>query len=105
MYQETITIPKRVKRTGPGTVILLGLAVTAAAIFLTGFAFPYFALNEQRFGPYWPRRGWLLMHIVGGMVALSLGPFVLWLGLNRRRMKLHRGIGIGYMSGIALSSV
>jgi hypothetical protein len=86
-------------------MVLLGLAILAAAIFLAGSAFPYFTLNQQRFGPYWPKRGWLLLHIVPGMIALSTGPFVLWLGLNRRRMKLHRGLGIVYMSSIAVSSI
>src|SRR5262249_32214896 len=87
------------------TNVLLGLAIVTAAIFLAGFAFPYFTLDQQRFGVYWPKRGWLLLHITGGMVALSLGPFVLWLGLNRRRMTLHRSLGVAYMSSIALSSI
>jgi Predicted membrane protein (DUF2306) len=92
-------------KTGLGTILLLGIALAGAVLFLIGAAFPYLTLNEQRFGPYWPKRGWLLMHIAGGSVALSLGPFVLWLGLNRRRMTLHRALGVAYMSSIAFSSI
>jgi hypothetical protein len=106
MYRETVTVAQsRVRRTGWATFILLGLAIAGAAIFLIAFAFPYFTLNPEKFGVYWPKRVWLLAHISGGMVALSLGPFVLWLGLNQRRMAVHRALGITYMSSIAFSSV
>src|SRR5262245_37245858 len=101
MYQQTMTIAKPLRRTGAVTIVLLGLAIVLAAGFLIAFAFPYLALNPQKFGDYWPKRGWLLLHIAGGMIALSLGPFVLWLGLNQRRMTLHRALGIAYMSSIA----
>jgi hypothetical protein len=93
------------RKTGAGTALLLSLAVIGAAIFLVVAAFPYFGMNQQRFGVYWPKRGWLLLHIVPAMIALATGPFVLWLGLNRRRMKLHRGLGVVYMSSIAVSSI
>jgi hypothetical protein len=93
------------QKTGWGTVVLLGFALAVAAVFLIGFAFPYLTLDQQRFGIYWTKRGWLLMHIAGGIVALSSGPFVLWLGLNRQRMPLHRTLGIVYMSGIGVSSI
>lgn len=96
---------REIKKTGWGTVVLLGLSVITAGVFMIGVAVPYFGLDQQRFGGYWPRRGWLLMHIAAGMVALTLGPFVLWLGLNRRRMPLHRALGIVYMSSIVLSSI
>jgi len=51
-----------------------GAAVIGAAIFLVVAAFPYFSMNQQRFGVYWPKRGWLLMHIVPAMIALATGP-------------------------------
>jgi Predicted membrane protein (DUF2306) len=69
------------------------------------FAFPYLTLDQQRFGPYWPRRSWLLLHITGGMVALLIGPAQLWLGLTRQRMRLHRPLGTGYMTSVAISSM
>jgi hypothetical protein len=32
-----------------------------------------------------------------------LGPFALWLGLARRRMQVHRILGVAYMFSVALS--
>jgi uncharacterized membrane protein len=106
MYQETMTAPKPVSRkTTWGTVVLLTLAVLVGAVFVVGFVFPYLSWNEQRFGPYWPKRGWLLLHITGGMVGLLTGPFILWLGMKRRRMTLHRRLGKTYVASMGLSSI
>jgi uncharacterized membrane protein len=82
---------------------VLILALVAGGGFVIGFVLPYFRLTSEAFGIYWPKRGWLLLHITTGAVALLLGPFALWLGLSRRRMKLHRMLGVGYMASIALS--
>jgi hypothetical protein len=38
------------------------------------------------------------------MVALLVGPAQLWLGLTRRIVRLHRGLGVGYTAGVAVSS-
>ncbi len=49
--------------------IVLGLAMLGSVWFLASAAVPYLGLDPERFGEYWPRRGWLLAHIAGGMVA------------------------------------
>lgn len=87
------------------SAFVLGGVTVLALGFLIAFALPNLTLDQQRFGPYWPKRGWLLLHISGGLVALLTGPPQLWLGLNRRRMALHRGLGLTYMTSIGLSSV
>lgn len=55
-----------------------GATLVTAMIFGVGFvavfAVRYFLLDQRIFGLYWPRRGWLLLHIAGGMVALLTGP-------------------------------
>ena len=102
---STVITRHAVRMTSWGTALLLGLAFVGATTFIVGFALPYFGLDQQSFGPYWPRRGWLLLHIGGGIVALTLGPFILWLGLSRRRMSLHRALGVTYMGSIVLSSI
>jgi hypothetical protein len=82
---------------------LLVAALVVGSGFVAGFVFPYFRLTQEALGPYWPKRGWLLLHITTGSVALMLGPFALWLGLARRRMHVHRILGVAYMSSVALS--
>jgi hypothetical protein len=80
-----------------GNKTVLVLALVAGTGFVIGFVFPYFRLTPESFGVYWQKRGWLLLHITTGTIALLLGPFALWLGLARRRMHLHRMLGVTYM--------
>ena len=78
---------------------------TAFALwFLDSYAFQYLTLDRDRFGIYWPRREWLYVHIIAGMLALLLGPLQLWLGLNRRAIVLHRILGGAYMLGVFISA-
>jgi len=89
-----------------GLISLLGVAGFSALVFIVGFALPYFALDPDHFGPnFWPRRGRLLVHIAGGIIALMTGPFQLWMGLTGRRMRLHRALGKVYMAAVAISSL
>ena len=53
----------------------------------------------------WPRRGWLLTHIAGGLIALLTGPVQLWLGLHNVKMDVHRKLGFVYIAGMAIGSV
>ena len=86
-------------------VVLSGLL---ALVFWASAAVPYFGLNRETFGPfpdlYWPRRYPLLLHIVGGSVALLLGPVLLWLGETRQRLGLHRSLGFGYLTGVVVGA-
>jgi len=103
------------RRPGRGLVILIGATLLAAVFFVAVVALPYFTflfdgtpgrfVEEVRFGIYYPRRGWLLLHIAGGMLALLAGPVQLWLGLTDRRMDLHRVLGTVYLAGVALGTV
>jgi uncharacterized membrane protein len=79
--------------------------MVAALWFLSSYAFPYLTMDPDRMGIYWPRRDWLLVHIAGGMVALLIGPIQLWLGATGSARRLHRILGIGYVMGVASSSV
>jgi len=78
---------------------LLGLAFIAIA------AMPYYRLDPDTFRTYWPRRWWLLTHITGGVIALMSGPVQLWLGLTDGRPRLHRKLGVVYMSAIVVSGL
>jgi uncharacterized membrane protein len=87
------------------TVAFLMFAVVLGVGFVVGFALPYLSWNPEKFGAYWPKRGWLLLHIIGGIWGLLTGPFILWLGLKRQRMTLHRRLGKAYVVSMALSSL
>jgi len=100
---------------GIGSKALIGLAGLAAIVFIVVAALPYRAmlgsqeaarqtLQDFQFA-YWPRRGWLLVHILGGLIALLSGPVQLWLGLHDVKMHVHRRLGLIYMAGMAIGSV
>lgn len=88
-----------------GTAALLSATAVAAIVFVAAAAVPYFL--SSTYGPpeYAPRRGWLLLHIAGGMIALLTGPVQLWLGLADRGMEWHRRMGYGYITGMTLGSI
>jgi len=100
---------------GLGSKALIALALLAAILFIVVAAFPYRAMlgteeaakqTLQAFQfTYWPRRGWLLTHIAGGLVALLTGPIQLWLGLHNVKMEVHRKLGLVYIAGIAIGSI
>jgi hypothetical protein len=87
------------------TGIALLAAAVVALVFLAVAAVPYFLSAEYGSATYAGRRGWLLLHIAGGAVALLTGPLQLWLGLTDRAGTWHRLIGLGYIAAVAVSSV
>jgi len=100
---------------GLGSKALIGLAGLAAVFFIIVAALPYRAmlgseasarqtLQDFQF-TYWPRRGWLLVHIAGGLVALLSGPVQLWLGLHDVKMHIHRRLGLLYIAGMTIGSI
>src|SRR5215469_13759434 len=77
-------------------------SIFAVAIaFILKYVFRYYLhYNQAAFtGPvqgaanYWVMRGWLLMHMTGGMVALLTGPWQFWTGFRARYIRLHRWTG------------
>ena len=111
---STIETPTTSSSPGIGSKALISLAALAAIVFIIAAAFPYRALlgSEQaarqalqdfQFA-YWPRRGWLLTHIAGGLIALLVGPIQLWLGLHNVKMEVHRRLGLLYIAGMAIGS-
>ena len=83
-------------------IALLGFALVLGLGFVAGFALPYFTGGEQ-LARYTGRQGWLFAHLGGGMIALLAGPGQLWLGQKRRRLDVHRTLGLVYMGSIAIS--
>jgi hypothetical protein len=85
--------------------VFLALAGAAAILFVALAALPYYL--SASYGPpeYAPRRGWLMLHISGGIVAILTGPVQLWLGLGDRGMTWHRRMGIAYMAAVGVGAI
>jgi hypothetical protein len=83
-----------------GPAVLLSLAGLLALAFFGAAAVPYIvnpAFNAAIFGA---ERPLLLAHITFGTLTLFAGPVQIWLGLNDRRMGVHRRLGVIYMIGV-----
>ena len=104
MITDVLDVSRPVIRSRRTVAVMLSLTALAAVVFVAGAAVPY--LLSSSYGPpeYAPRRGWLLLHIVGGIIALLTGPVQLWLGLADRGMVWHRRMGIVYMTGGGVGS-
>jgi hypothetical protein len=105
MTTDVLDVSRPVIRSRRGIAVLLSLTAVAAVVFVAGVAMPYFLSSSYGPPEYAPRRSWLLLHIVGGMIALLTGPVQLWLGLADRGRAWHRRLGIGYMTGVAVGSI
>ena len=93
------------RRRSPLRLLGWGVVLALAAWFVvTNFA-RYVTLDPARFGPYWwARVAWLVPHMAGGLVALSLGPLQFWTAFRRRYARLHRWTGRAYAASIALGA-
>ena len=59
--------------------------------------------TPESFGRYWPNRPWLLLHIVGGVAALMVGPFQFSTRIRTRYPALHRAMGRTYLLGVLVA--
>jgi uncharacterized membrane protein len=83
----------------------IAIAAVVAIGFFLNTALPYLLLDQSAMARYWPRRWWLFVHVAGGAVALLSGPVQLWLGLSRHAMRMHRRLGLAYVTSVAASSI
>lgn len=88
---------------------ILGIAL--AFVFRNVFRY-YLHYNQAAFtdpnagaANYWLMRGWLLMHMTGGMVALLTGPWQFWTGFRTRYARLHRWTGRAFLAGVAVGCI
>jgi len=100
------------ERTANVTLKAFGSAaiLVVALIFVINYVVPlYLHYNEAAYNDgapnHWALRGWLLMHITGGTVALLTGPWQFWTGFRRRYARLHRWMGRVFLCGVAVGSV
>ena len=83
---------------------LVKIAAIVALLYVHSFALPYLLPSAATFGIYESRREWLIVHVLGGTLALFLGPVQFWLGLSEYSRRWHRVLGVVYIMCVAASS-
>jgi hypothetical protein len=79
-----------------------GIVALAVGFVIKYVLFYYRHYDAALFDQYWPRRGWLFLHMNGGALALLTGPMQFWTGLRRRSLTFHRWTGRLFLLGVAM---
>src|ERR1700722_17770431 len=87
-----------------GLVAAFCILAAGALWFIQQAARQYGVYDAVSYGDLWPRRGGLIPHIAGGLVAITAGLIQLWLGATQRTGSLHRNLGRVYLGGVAVGS-
>ena len=118
MAQATVTAPVAGAHFPNRAIRRAALYFTWGGIVFLAFTFVakyvlfyYRHYDAASFDPYWPRRGWLFLHINGGTLAVLTGPFQFSSRIRQRNLALHRwtgrifllGVGAGIVGTIGLS--
>jgi len=80
------------------------ILAAGALWFIQQAARQYGVYDAVSYGDLWPRRGGLIPHMAGGLVAITTGLIQLWLGATQRTGSLHRNLGRVYLGGVAVGS-
>lgn len=97
----TFGASSRSKATATAKIVGWTGVVVLALLFVLKYVLFYFRhYDPASFDPYWPRRGWLFLHITAGSLALLTGPMQFWTGLRQRNMTFHRWTGRIYLIGV-----
>ena len=81
--------------------LLLGLA---SIEFLVAAYGKYRHLDSAAYGMFMTRRGWLWMHLAGGLTTVLLGPVQFLTQWRQRRLRLHRITGRLYLAGMLVAA-
>ena len=81
--------------------LLLGIASVEFLIAAYG---KYRHLDSAAYGMFMTRRGWLWMHLAGGLTAVLLGPVQFLTQWRQRRLRLHRITGRLYLAGMLVAA-
>ena len=66
----------------------------------------YLIWSELSYGAYfWPRAPILLPHLMGGLVAIVIGPFQFWSRIRNNYPKVHRISGRIYLSAVLVGAL
>jgi uncharacterized membrane protein len=100
--ESAVTAP----RSGSLTKWLWLFVLAVGAYFVLTTVGPYLLQwNELAYGSFWPKLGYFLPHILGGLIAIVIGPIQFWPRIRTRRPRLHRITGRVYLSAILVSAL
>src|SRR5690349_13944807 len=69
------------------------------AVYFSGF-------RSKTFGDsFFHNQVWVVMHLIGGTLALFLGPIQFWKYFRNKYLSIHRTLGKIYMVGVALAGI
>jgi uncharacterized membrane protein len=90
-----------------GIVIFWALLISASVYFFMDNVVAYlYGYRSRMFGDsFFNNQLWVVMHMLGGSIALLLGPIQFWPFIRNRFLSFHRLAGKIYMLGIALIGV
>lgn len=90
-----------------GTILAIAIGFVLKYVFRYYLHYNQAAFADPNLGApnYWAMRGWLLMHMSGGMVALLIGPWQFWSGFRVRYNRLHRWTGRIFLGAVAIGSL
>jgi len=86
---------------------LLGWAfiIVFGSNFVIKDALPYFGFDPEVFGRFLEYKWSLIGHVSGGLLAIVIGPFQFWKAFRTKYNKIHRTLGVIYLSAIVIGSI
>ena len=87
------------------TLIVWIFLIVFAGKFIIKDALPYFGFEEEVLGRFLNIKWWLIGHVSGGILALTIGPLQFWNAFRTKYLKTHRWLGRIYLSAILIGSI
>ena len=84
--------------------VLTGILLLSFSLYFIIKAFHFFEFTPEVLGKYFTIRWILAGHILGGAIALLIGPLQLWKPFRQKNWKLHRILGRVYVYAIFAGS-
>ncbi|MDQ3550913.1 MAG: DUF2306 domain-containing protein, partial [Bacteroidota bacterium] len=86
-----------------GWAVIIGFSIyffiDNVAVYLSGY-------RSKNFGSsFFNNQFWVVSHLIGGSIALFLGPLQFWKGIRTRYVQFHRTIGKIYIIGAIITGL
>jgi hypothetical protein len=90
MNTATLEVGAAAPRRSRVAVGLWWLTLAVGVYFVANNVPRYLTIDETVYGPYfWPRAGYLVPHVLAGLVAIVLGPLQFWPRIRNGHPKVH----------------